>query len=443
MVHVTEKYLPSAIESVREMIRFDSSFKEEDGYPFGKQTADCLRAFLALADSFGFTTENLDDYAGEITLGVGEPFAVLAHLDVVPAGTGWKYPPFAAILNDDTSAGGVTGKKIWGRGAMDDKGPAVACLYALKALKDEGFLPKRTIRFILGCNEESGWRCIDYYKTKKEMPEEGFTPDADFPAIYAEKGILHLLLSFPLHSNDCFLLQGGTAANMVCGDAVARVSKRVGNALALHQNPIQNTTLSYDNTTGLLHAVGKSAHGSTPEKGANALYAILALLAPFDEGIKNAYEVLCQDKLGLTSLQDETGACTLSAGKAEIKDNLLQITLDVRFPATLSKRVVLERLQATGIAIEELHYQPPLYNSPSGTLVTTLTRVYNQITGENAKPVAIGGGTYARALKRGCAFGPEREGDEATIHQPNEYITIDRLKLLLRVYYEALKQLCQ
>ena len=139
MAHFVEQYLPQAIESVRAMIRFDSSFRKEEGYPFGKQTAECLHAFLSLADSFGFLSRNYDDYAGEILFGEGEPFAILAHLDVVPAGDGWKYPPFEGVVNDDVSVGGVGGKKIWGRGTMDDKGPAVACLYALKTFVFEGF----------------------------------------------------------------------------------------------------------------------------------------------------------------------------------------------------------------------------------------------------------------------------------------------------------------
>ncbi len=442
-MHCTDEYFEQTVESVRAMLRFDSSYRQEEGYPFGEQTAKCLRAFLALADSFGFSTKNYDDYVGEITFGEGEPLAVLAHLDVVPAGQGWKYPPFAAVVNDETSAGGVEGKKIWGRGAMDDKGPAVCCLYAMKVLKDQGFCPKRKITFILGCNEESGWQCIDYYKAHATMPKEGFTPDADFPAIYAEKGILHLQVDFPLCGNDLTFLQGGERANMVCDKVVARLSKRVGALLSLYQNPFEGTLLSYDNSTGELHAVGKSAHGSTPEKGANALFPILALLAPVDDGAKRAHEVLVEDVLGLTSLQDETGRCTLNVGKAALIDGVLQATVDVRFPATLSKEEVLTKFFAGGLSPTILHYQAPIYNSPKDKLISTLVGVYEEVTGIPSSPVAIGGGTYARAMERGCAFGPEMEGDEVTIHQPNEYITLDRIKLLNRLYYEALKRLCE
>ena len=195
MKHATERYFDDLVNSLSKFIQFDSSLKPAEGeYPFGKETADCLAYFLSLAEEMGFETHNYDNYVGEVVFGTGEEFAILAHLDVVPAGSGWKYPPFGGVINDDISNGGVIGKKIWGRGAMDDKGPAMVCLYALKALKDEGFKPCRKIKLIVGCNEECGWKCIEHYKKVAHMPDEGFTPDADFPVIYAEKGILHFSL---------------------------------------------------------------------------------------------------------------------------------------------------------------------------------------------------------------------------------------------------------
>ena len=154
MAHIMKKYFNDVVNSTVELLKFDSSMKPAEGengeYPFGKETADCLAYFLNLAESFGFETHKYDNYVGEVVFGSGEAFAILAHLDVVPAGNGWKYPPFGGVINDDLSDGGVAGKKIWGRGAMDDKTPAVVCLYALKALKDCNFKPARTIKLIVG-----------------------------------------------------------------------------------------------------------------------------------------------------------------------------------------------------------------------------------------------------------------------------------------------------
>lgn len=440
MESVMQKYFDEIVASTSEILKFDSSLKPaEEGCPFGKETADCLQYFLSLAESMGFETHNYDNYVGEVTFGEGKEFAILAHLDVVPAGSGWKYPPFGGEINDDPSEGGVLGTKIWGRGAMDDKTPAIVCLYALKALKDEGVAPNRKFKLIVGCNEEAGWKCIEHYNKVAQMPEEGFTPDANFPVIYAEKGILHFTSSFALDDAPMSALKAGERVNMVCDSASAILTRKAAEKLVYYENPIEGTRLSYDNTTNILRAYGKSAHGSTPEIGANALQALLCFLASFHDGCKKVYDLLFNDATGLKTLQDETGVLTVSPDVASFKDGVLKITTDIRFPATLPLEAVTSKLDEFGAEYVIDNYQAPLYNDPNGRLISTLVRVYNQVTGKNEAPIAIGGGTYARALKCGCAFGPEVCGEEATIHQANEYVTFDRIKLMSEVYYNAVK----
>ncbi len=440
---VMKKYFNDIVASTVEILKFDSSLKAaEEGCPFGKGAADCLQYFLDLAESFGFETHNYDNYVGEVVFGEGKPFAILAHLDVVPAGSGWKYPPFGGVINDDVSEGGVEGTKIWGRGAMDDKTPAVVCLYALKALKDEGILPNRTIKLIVGCNEESGWKCIEHYNQVAEMPEEGFTPDADFPVIYAEKGILHFTLSCPINEAPMSALNAGERVNMICDSAQAVLTRKAAEALVAYENPVEGTRLSYDNTTNILRAEGKSAHGSTPQMGANALQALLRFLSEVNEDCKRVYGLLFDDVCGLKTLQDETGVLTMSPDVAEYKNGVLKITTDIRFPATYALEAVTEKLNGFGLEYVIDNYQAPLYNDPNGELISTLTAVYNQITGDETKPIAIGGGTYARALKCGCGFGPEMLGDEATIHQANEYVTFAQIERMSEIYYNAIKAVC-
>ncbi len=435
-MHVTQQYFDETVAFIVEMLGYDSSMKAaEDGAPFGKETAECLQAFLAKAESFGFETKNYDNYIGEVIYGEGEPFAVLAHLDVVPAGDGWKYPPFGAVINDDVSDDGVKGMKIWGRGALDDKSPAVCCLYALKALKDAGVQPKRQIKLILGCNEESGWRCIEHYNKVAKLPKEGFTPDADFPVIYAEKGILHFTLEFPIANAPFRTLTAGSAVNMVCDKAVALLTKEAGGALSLYEN---FTECFYDNTTGYMTTYGKSAHASTPEKGDNALKKMFAFFASVNEDCKKVYELLFEDVMGLCEMSDETGNLTMSPDLATYENGILKITVDVRFPSTHSKEEVLAPFAEAGITATVNNYQAPLYNKPDGTLITTLLGVYNAKMGVKAKPIAIGGGTYARALECGCGFGPEVPGESSTIHQPNEFVTFERIALMNEIYYDAL-----
>ncbi len=409
------------IRHISEIIKFNSSqAPAEDGAPFGKGARQALDYFLDLADRMGFETANYDGYAGEVVFGEGEEFAVLAHLDVVPAGNGWTHEPFGGEID-------TANRRIWGRGAMDDKGPAVCSLFALKALKDEGFKPKRKIKLIVGCNEESGWGCIDYYKAHAHMPDEGISPDADFPVIYAEKGILHLRMHFP-SAGDFSGLRGGERANMVC-DYCEVVAKADSAKLEKYGLTAEN---------GKIVSRGKSAHGSTPDEGENAILRVLEYL-----GLENVKNALFGNCFGLKELHDETGYLTFSPNVISQNGNEISVICDVRYPATYKKENVLELIDAGGVKYEIISEQAPLFNDKNCFLIKTLCSVYNEVTGKNVKPVAIGGGTYARALKCGAAFGPEEAGEENTIHQANEYITFEKIEKCFKIYKLALKRLTE
>lgn len=417
-----EKYLNDTVKTIQELIRIDSTNQPaEEGMPFGKGAARALQAFLSCAAAMGFETRNYDNYVGEVLFGEGEPFAILAHLDVVPAGSGWTHAPFG---------GEIENGKLYGRGAMDDKGPAVVCLYALKALKDEGFQPRKTIKLIVGCNEECGWGCIDHYKQCAEMPKVGFTPDADFPVIYAEKGILHVKFYFPVENAPFTALYGGKGVNMVCDEAFAQCDKTEG---------AERYSLRVEDD--LLVSRGVSAHGSTPEKGKNALEPLFAYFARSNEDMRRAHEILFEDIFGLKNFADETGRLTMSPDIANYGDGILSVCADIRYPATLPLQAVLDVLDKTGVRYEEIHHQSALFNPKDSFLIQTLQRVYNEATGERAEPIAIGGGTYARALECGAGFGPQLCGEPVTIHQKDEYISIPHVKFLLNLYRRAVEEL--
>ncbi len=414
-----KNYFNDIVDNISRIVAIDSSqAPAKEGKPFGDGAAKALDFFLSLAQEMGFETCNYDNYVGEVRFGSGEDFAVLAHLDVVPAGSGWEHDPFGGEVDE-------ANRKIWGRGTMDDKGPAIITLFALKALKDEGFTPNKTIKLIVGCNEESGWGCIDHYNKVAKMPENGISPDADFPVIYAEKGILHLKVCLPA-SKQFSGLKGGDAANMVCAycEAEAPYDKDKATALGLKFDGVK------------LFFNGKSAHGSTPEKGVNAIKPVLQYL-----GMNSEVKALFEDKLGLKDLKDETGALTLSPNVIEQTENGIYVTCDVRYPATHKREEIINILDKCGFPYETMHEQAPLFNDKNGELISTLLGVYNEVTGANAKPVAIGGGTYARALKNGAAFGPEENGEECTIHQPNEYITFEKIKKCFDIYRLAMQRL--
>ena len=417
-------YFDNCVKDIQRLVRIDSAQTPAlPGMPFGKGAADSLALFLEIAQNMGFETKNYDNYVGEVLFGEGEEFAVLCHLDVVPAGSGWKHAPFG---------GEIDGGNLYGRGTSDDKGPAVICLHCLKMLKDEGFMPRKKIKLIVGCNEENGWECIAHYKKAAHMPEVGFSPDADFPVIRAEKGILQARLLFALENASFAALHAGERPNMVCDFACA-------DGAVFDRTSAGKCGLTAEGNR--LCARGRSAHASTPHEGENALKKLLGFFAQSDARIAGIYALLFEDSLGLTKLCDDTGPLTLSPDMAEYCGGTLAVTADIRYPATYAQEDVERILKSAGVQYELLHCQAPLYNSADAPLIAALRKVYERETGDSGEPIAIGGGTYARALACGAGFGPQFPGEPSTIHQKDEYISLKNIEKLLRIYRAAIFEL--
>ncbi len=413
-------YTDDIKKKISQIVRFPSYQQPaESGKPFGAPAAEALTYFLSLATRMGFETHNYDNYAGEVIFGEGEEFAVLVHLDVVPAGSGWAHDPFGGEIDE------VNGR-IWGRGTMDDKGPAIIALYALKALKDEGFTPRRKIKLIAGCNEESGWACIEHYKKVTHMPEEGFSPDADFPVIYAEKGILHVKFEFDAGGGRFAELKGGERANMVCDLCTASADASYGDPSEY------GLTLE----GGRAISRGVSAHGSAPEEGKNAIEPMLRYLK-----LNDIADLLFETKFGLGTLEDETGRLTFSPNVIKQSGGKLYVTCDIRYPSSYDESHITDIIKEHGIPFEITNSQAPLRGDKDSPLVKTLCGVYNEVTGKELEPIAIGGGTYARALKRGAGFGPEEPGEDSTIHRADEYITFEKIEKCFKIYKLAIMRL--
>ena len=395
--------------------------------PFGEEVKKALTVTLSIAQELGFKTKNYDNYVGEVIWGEGKPFGVLCHLDVVPAGnlSSWNTDPFTPTVKDG---------KLFCRGALDDKSAAISTLFAMYALKEEGLTPKRQIKLILGCNEESGWGCIKHYNEVAVMPDEGISPDADFPVIYAEKGILHIKYKFKKIKP--FKAEGGTAANVVCDYAYV-VANDLDEKLAVKHG------LKICSNGGSLKAesFGKAAHGSTPEKGLNALKTLTAFLEDGGYIEKGVYDGMFKTRFGVENFEDETGKLTFSPDVISTDDTYVYYVTDIRYPSTVSRETIEKSLEKIG-DFEVLSYQAPLYNDKNGKLVTTLCKVWEKHSGKKEEPIAIGGGTYARALKCGVAFGPAIGEEADSIHQPNEFVTLATLDIMFDVYKDALYELC-
>jgi succinyl-diaminopimelate desuccinylase len=427
--------------------------------PFGPGPAEALRKALEIAAGLGFRTVNLDNYIGYAEYGAGDEYvAVLGHLDTVPEGENWSHAPFGGELTDD---------RIYGRGALDDKGPALAALFGLKAVAECGLSLSRKVRVIFGTNEETGSLDVRHYLSVENPPVTGFTPDADFPVVFAEKGILWITLVktlAPSYSGPVLRrMSGGIAVNMVPDAALAELQTE--NAEDLVQKCVD-----FSRSTGyLLHArqegdgvvirsEGVSAHASTPEKGKNAIMQLLAFLATLDPGYSDAFDAIrffdrCIGRettgrsfgLGISDMR--SGALTLNPGRIEVTDTLFRFTLDIRYPVTFHREAVMDRvkiaIRKSGFSVSIEKYDPPLYHPVDSPLIETLLEVYRSSGGDESPPVAIGGGTYARRLPHIVAFGPYRPGQELSIHSRDEFITRDELIADARIYAHAIYALAK
>ena len=401
--------------------------------PFGKGTKEALRRFLSLAADFGMKTKDVDGYCGWAEIGEGELLGIPFHLDTVPFGEDWTHSPLGEV------ADGV----IYGRGAEDDKGPAVAVLYALKSLLDEGKKPRRRIRLIAGLNEESGWKCIDRYLASEEVPAMSFSPDADFPVINCEKGVCHLALTLPL-PEDILSIAGGERVNMVADRATLEV-KSLSDA-AFSKCLKGGIKVKFTDNGFRLSATGVSAHGSTPEKGENAILKILYAVkssGDFLADLYDAFHAADGSGLGIALSDDKSGALTLNVGKAESDGKNATFYLDIRYPVSIKEEDVLasisKAMPAATLEVKGRHL--PLYVAPDSELVTALLNAYNEVTGENAAPISIGGATYARAFPNAVAFGPVFPGEDSRIHQKDESIAVDALVKCAEIYRAALENL--
>ena len=420
------------------------------GAPFGAEVRRCLDVALEDAKNLGFEVRNFDGYAGDISMGPKgvNPLAILAHLDVVPAGDGWQMDPFGAEIIDG---------KMYGRGTSDDKGPAVAGLFAMVAAQKLGVKLNREVRLILGCDEESGWECMEYYAAHCDMPKVGFSPDASFPVINTEKGMLHL----DLHGEYC--TEGlkvkefnvgertnvvpGLATAVVYGDAaLCELANKVAAKLELDVKAELNGELVTITATGI------PGHAAMPESTRNAIGMVLLVLNEL--GVEGALKTLAEcvgmeyDGAGLDVKCEDivSGPLTCNMGIIRYTEEKgLYATLDIRYPILCSHEALTASISAAlapCVTVTVDTQKEPHHVPANSKLVKALMESYAEVTGDTeAKPMAMGGGTYAKVLEEGVAFGSLFPDEEELAHQAGEYITIDSLVKNLYIFIKAIEKL--
>lgn len=454
-----EKAMMSAIAGALAIPSVKDSTTVSPGAPFGHDIARALRYVLDIANWNGFPSENVEGVVGRARYGnaAGTEYAVLSHLDVVPAGDGWTLPPFAATIRDG---------RLYGRGAVDDKGPAVATVFALAAaraaLVASGVEPKNAILLMFGTDEECTWQDMEIYRSRHSLPSSGFSPDGDFPIVNSEKGILAIRLSSSQDANG--MLQsatGGNRTNTVPAHAEAVIAKTSHDMDALvnvvHECDEQDkftVKVTAEGDQVRVSVDGKPAHASTPGKGHNAIGKLLMVLDA--AGVLEGLPVLqflartvgtdwTGHGLGAELHDDVSGSLTLNLGILKWEGGNGSLDVDIRYPVTSSKTSVLAVLgpsitaMASGLTI--LDDTPPHYVDPSSPLIATLGKAYHEHTHGTPRCISIGGGTYARLIPGAVSFGPEFSGHPATEHGPDEYIELDDLLVATRIYASAMVDL--
>jgi succinyl-diaminopimelate desuccinylase len=443
------------LNDLSDIIKINSELTTYDvnrkGAPFGYGTKEALDLMLSIGKRDGFETVNLDGYAGHIEYGNQKEFVgMIGHLDVVPAGNDWTYPPYGAEIVDN---------KMYGRGTEDDKGPTIAAYYALKILKELNVKLSKRVKLILGNDEETAWRCMrHYFSIYPEAPVSGFIPDADFPLIYAEKGISRIFVEGLIDHEDILEISGGFRDNMVPDYAEAILKNHLGyqekfeNFLKVNQFSGQTSVLE-DKLK--IKVVGKSAHGSTPQFGENAIDRLFKFFIHENftgNLVKLVKDLLLDDYLGnqleVNYLDEEMGPLTNNFGVIKASNHKYQIHLNLRYPNNVNFTEVVEKLKEkfkpyqAKVTVDK--HQALLYSDPNSNLVKTLMDVYKKHTNDlEAKPISIGGGTFARAMPNSLAFGPHFLSKPTFIHQKNEFIDIDDLLLATIIYTEALYELAK
>ena len=458
---LVKSYREDMIQSLEELVSIPSVINLEnarEGAPFGMEIRSALDGLLKLAGELGFETRDYDGYAAAVDFGTeGKEVGILSHIDVVPPGNGWSKNPFVPeIMNG----------KMYGRGTIDDKGPLVASLYAMKAVKESGLPIRNHVRHIIGCDEETGHRCIKYYLTKEKGPDLGFSPDGMFSVIHAEKGILRFQIQtnrkLPDTKELCVIrIAGGTVVNAVPniaevwlggpGEQLEEVQKEFQVKAAEGSAKMEGDVLH-------LTFPGVSAHAMQPWLGENAILSMIRFLkeVPFGDRKTREYfqnlDTLFGDgwegrNLGVACQDQLSGKLSMNLGILNVEGEKTELKVDVRCPVHIDLDTVWKTICLTcekyGFRPEYWQKRPPLYVPKDARLVQILLDVYEDVTGKREEAITIGGGTYCRDVENFVSFGPVFPGEPELAHEADEFIDLDQMVECARLYAQALYRLLQ
>jgi len=437
--------------------------------PFGKGIRDALLHILSVGEEMGFDTYNCDNYGGYIEYKAPrngsekpEQLGISGHIDVMPAGTGWTGDPFDMVEKDGF---------VYGRGVSDDKGPVFASLYAMKALKDEGIEPKMDIRLIIGCDEETNKAGMEYYLEKCGQPDMGFTPDGMFPLVNGEMGILIFDLAQKLGKDiggdklRMTKFESGTAPN-----AVPREARAVLMGTEEQYEEVKEIIEKYVAETGYnvkarkqgsalaIEAEGLAAHGAHPDLGLNPITILMELFGRVEFGSDELNDFIRAynehigfdfhgERIGCAFEDKQSGKLIFNVGMANINEELANLTINIRYPVTCTDNQVFEGIEKalsdTKVGILKNMVEGPIYLPTDDPMVEKMMAAYREETGDKKSgPIVEAGGTYAKIINKTLAFGALFPGEEDTMHQADEKMSIESYYKMARIYAKALYYIC-
>ena len=457
-----EAHKEELVSDICELMKIDSERGEAaEGRPFGEGPYEGLMAGARVLEKNGFVVNNCDNYCIDTVLNGKElQLDILCHLDVVPAGDGWRITePFSPLVQDG---------KIFGRGSSDDKGPAMAALYAMKAVRDLGIPLEKDVRLILGSDEECGSSDIAYYFGKKAHAPMSISPDADFPLIFLEKGSLHTTFTASFERESALprvtALRSGIKVNVVPAAAEAEIEGLTVEMLAPcaaaaeARTGVRMTLHELENGRVLVQAAGLGAHAAGPMDGNNALTALLSFLSGLELADTPSSSLLRKisalfphgdfygKALGVAREDEISGKLTLTLDLFSMDEKGLSGTFDCRSCVSANdentKDVIFKRLEEAGLQHDNDPMNPPHYVPRDSVLVQTLLASYEKITGKKEEPLAIGGGTYVHHIENGVACGCADPAVDNHMHGPDEFVIIEQLLMSAEIYADAIIALC-
>ena len=456
-----DSHVQEMVEDISTLCRINSEKTQaEEGKPFGAGAAQALKAALDMAEKYGFAVKNYDNYVGTADLNEKEKqLDILAHLDVVPAGEGWQVTePFQPILKDG---------RLYGRGTADDKGPAVAALYAMRAVKELGIPLNKNVRLILGTDEECGSSDIKhYYKIEEEAPMT-FSPDGEFPVINVEKGRLeaHFTSTFKAGEGLARLVSfdAGIKVNVVPAKAHAVVEGVEREVLEKTAESVKKETgicfsFSENEARTIITAEGDNAHAAYPEGGNNALTGLLTYITrlpladcPQMVCLKGLLKLMPHGDLygkamGIAMEDEISGRLTLAFSMLKVTEDSLEGRFDSRCPICATEenvlKVVKKQMEVIGLTLHNNSVKPPHHVDGNSCFVKTLLEAYETYTGRKGECQYTGGGTYVHDLKNGVAFGASMPGTDNHMHGADEFAVLEELVTSAKIFAQVIVELC-